>query len=372
MNNLILINLNTTWNIYNFRLSLIQELQKNGFKIAALAPRDNYTSKLEEIGVKCFHIKLNPKGTNPISDLRLVYQYYKIFKELKPIIILGYTIKPNIYGNIAARLLSISTINNISGLGTLFIKNSFATYIGKFLYKLSLASSAHVFFQNKDDQQLFTKNKLINSKICSIIPGSGVNVEKFDCDRITNSGSKFLFVGRLLSDKGVFEYLDAAVSVLKTYPSKEFLLVGEMDSNNLTALSSNQLKNYTEKHSQIKYLGKTDDIVTLLNSVDVMVLPSYREGLSKSLIEAASMKLPIITTNVPGCKDVVDDMFNGVLCEAKSKNSLEKAIYRTISLTEKERLEFGDNGRNKVINEFSGKIVNKIYLDKINQIINLT
>lgn len=372
MNNLILINLNTTWNIYNFRLSLIQELQKKGFNIGALAPRDSYTSKLEEIGVKCFHIKLNPKGTNPISDLQLVYRYYKIFKELKPIVILSYTIKPNIYGNIAARFLKIPTINNISGLGTLFIKNSFATHIGKFLYKLSLASSTHVFFQNKDDQQLFTKNKLIDSKISSIIPGSGVNIEKFHCDRITNSGSKFLFVGRLLSDKGVFEYLDAAVSVLKTHPNKEFLLVGEMGSNNLTALSSNQLKYYIEKYPQIKYLGKTDDIVTLLNSVDVMVLPSYREGLSKSLIEAGSMKLPIITTNVPGCKDVVDDMFNGFLCEARSKYSLEKAIYRMICLTEKERLEYGVNGRKKATNEFSSKIVNKIYLDKINQIIKLT
>jgi len=371
MNNLILINLNTSWNIYNFRLSLIRELQKNGFKIVALAPRDSYTSKLEEIGVKCFHIKLNLKGTNPITDLYLVYRYYKLFKLLKPNLILSYTIKPNIYGNLAARLLSIPTINNISGLGTLFIKNYFVTYIGKFLYKLSLTSSSHVFFQNKDDQQLFIKNKLINSKISSVIPGSGVNIEKFDCDRITNSGSKFLFLGRLLSDKGVFEYLDAAVSILKTHPNKEFLLAGDMSSNNLTVLSSNQLKNYIKNYPQIKYLGKTDDIVTLLNSVDVMVLPSYREGLSKSLIEAASMKLPIITTNVPGCKDVVDDMFNGFLCQVKSKHSLEKAMYSMINLSEKERLKYGLNGREKVINEFSGEIVNKIYLDKINKIINL-
>lgn len=369
MNNLILINLNTTWNIYNFRLSLIQELQKKGFKIAALAPRDRYNCKLEELGVECFHINLNPKGTNPISDLRLVYQYYKIFKELKPIIILGYTIKPNIYGNIAARLLSISTINNISGLGTLFIKNSFATYIGKFLYKLSLASSTHVFFQNKDDQQLFIENRLVKSGITSLIPGSGVNVEKFHCHRNKNKGIKFLFVGRLLGDKGVFEYLKAAVSVLKTHPEKEFLLVGELGSSNKTTMSKKQLEDFTNNYPQIKYLGKTDNIVSLLQSVDVMVLPSYREGLSKSLIEAASMKLPIITTNVSGCKEVVDDMFNGVLCEVKSKNSLEKAIYRMISLTEQERLEFGIKGREKVINEFSVEIVNKIYIDKINKII---
>jgi len=369
MKNLILINLNSAWNIYNFRISLIQSLQENGYKVVGVAPHDNYVDKLEDIGVKCFHVNLNPKGTNPITDLYLVYQYYKLFKLVKPDLILSFTIKPNIYGNLAARLLNIPTINNISGLGTLFIKTSFATYIGKLLYKFSLAFSTHIFFQNKDDKQLFIRNKLINPKISFIIPGSGVNVEKFHCDRITNSGSKFLFVGRLLSDKGVFEYLDAAVSVLKTHPNKEFLLVGEMGSNNLTAMSSNQLKNYTEKYPQIKYLGKTDNIVTLLNSVDVMVLPSYREGLSKSLIEAAAMKLPIITTNVPGCKDVVVDGFNGFLCEVKSKKSLEKAIYKLISLTDNQRLRFGINGREKVVNEFSSVIVNSYYIKRINKIL---
>lgn len=370
MKNLILINLNSAWNIYNFRISLIKSLQENGYKVVGVAPHDNYIDKLEDIGVQCFHVNLNPKGTNPMTDLNLVYQYYKLFKLIKPDLILSFTIKPNIYGNLAAKLLNIPTINNISGLGTLFIKTSFATYIGKFLYKISLASSTHIFFQNKDDKQLFIRNNLINPEISSIVPGSGVNIEKFSNHRIKNEALKFLFVGRLLSDKGVFEYLDAAVSVLKIYPNREFLLVGEMGSNNLTALSSVQLKKYTEKYPQIKYLGKTDNIVTLLDSVDVMVLPSYREGLSKSLIEAAAMKLPIITTNVPGCKDVVVDGFNGFLCEVKSKKSLEKAIYKLINLTDKQRLRFGINGREKVINRFSSDIVNKIYLDKINEIIN--
>ena len=368
----ILINTNTSWNIYNFRLGLIKSLVAAGHEVIALAPKDDYVSSLEACGISCYNIKLNVKSTNPIKDLYLILQYYIKIKVLKPDVILSYTIKPNIYGNIAARLLKIPTINNISGLGTLFIKTSFATYVAKLLYKLSLASSANVFFQNKYDQQLFIENKLVKSGIASLIPGSGVNVKKFHCQRNKNKGLKFLFVGRLLGDKGVFEYLNSAVSVLKTHPEKEFLLVGELGSSNKTTISKEQLEDFTNNYPQIKYLGKTDNILALLKSVDVMVLPSYREGLSKSLVEAASMELPIITTNVPGCKDVVEDMFNGFLCEVKSKKSLEKAIYRMISLTEKERLEFGDNGRNKVINEFSGKIVNKIYLDKINQIINIT
>jgi glycosyltransferase involved in cell wall biosynthesis len=367
----IIISLNTTWNIYNFRLNLIKELQNLGHNIAALAPVDEYVSKLEEINVSCYNVSLNPRGTNPLKDIGLVYQYYKLFSELKPDVVFSFTIKPNVYGNLAARILNIPTINNISGLGTLFIKMSFTSHIGKLLYKLSLSSSSHVFFQNSDDKQLFIENKLVKPNTASTIPGSGVDIDKFSFNRTKNEGNKFLFVGRLIADKGVLEYLDAAVSVLKEHPHKEFLLVGELGYNNKTALSEKQLENYTSNYIQIKYLGKTDDIVSLLKSVDVMVLPSYREGLSKSLIEAAAMNLPIITTNVPGCRDVVEDEFNGFLCEPKSKYSLEKAINKVLNLTENERLEFGLNGREKVINKFSSKIVNKIYLDKINEIKNL-
>ena len=368
MNNLILINLNTTWNIYNFRLSLIKSLQANGYIVAALAPNDNYVAKLEKLGVKCFHISLNAKGTNPFRDIYLVYKYYKIFKQLKPTVILSYTIKPNIYGNIAAKLLNISTINNISGLGTLFVKTSLATYIGMFLYKLSLASSAHVFFQNKDNQQLFIKNKLVKSSITSIIPGSGVNIQKFSCVRNKNEGNKFLFVGRLIADKGVFEYLDAAVSVLQKYPEKEFLLVGELGYNNKTALSQEQLDNYINKYPQIKYLGKTNDIVSLLKSVDVMILPSYREGLSKSLIEAAAMSLPIITTEAPGCRDVVKVNHNGFLCKIKSSICLSDVIKKIINLEPDKRLQMGLNGRKIVKENFEETIVINHYLKALKSI----
>ena len=366
----IIISVNTVWNIYNFRLELIKSLISEGHEVIALAPKDDYVYNLEACGIKCYNIKLNSKGTNPLRDLGLIFQYHKLFNKIKPDIILSYTIKPNIFGNIAARILHIPTINNISGLGTLFIKTSFTTYIAKLLYRLSLAFSSHIFFQNIDDQQLFIETKLVKSNSASIIPGSGVDINKFSFKRTKNKGNSFLFVGRLITDKGVIEYLDAAVSILKTHPNKEFFLVGEMGYNNRTALSQELLDMYTKKYSQIKYLGKTDDIVSLLNSVDVMVLPSYREGLSKSLIEASAMSLPIVTTNVPGCRDVVEHEFNGFLCEVKSKKSLEKAICRLINLTEKERLEFGFNGREKIINEFSSIIVNKIYSDKIKMILN--
>jgi glycosyltransferase involved in cell wall biosynthesis len=367
----ILININTTWNIFNFRLSLIKELQNNGHEIIAVAPKDKYVDELEAIGVKCFNIKLKPQGTNPIIDLNLIIQYYKLFKIIKPDIVLSYTIKPNVYGNFALCLLGIPVINNISGLGTVFIKNSFTTSIVKFLYKLILRSSTHVFFQNEKDQNLFIKLNIIKFHKCSVIPGSGVNVEKFNCERTKNPGNKYLFVGRLISDKGVIEYLESAVSIIKYYPNKEFLLCGELDYDNKTAISIKELKYYTDNYSQIKYLGKTDNIVKLLSEIDVMVLPSYREGLSKSLIEAAAMSLPIITTNVPGCKEVVEDGLNGFLCELKSRKSLENAILKMINLSNDKRLQMGLNGRLKIINTFTDEIVNNIYLNKINKILKI-
>lgn len=364
----ILISLNTSWNIYNFRVALIKALHSNGHEVFALAPKDEYMVRLEALGIKCIPIKINPKGINPFTDIYLIRNYYSVFKRLQPDIILSYTIKPNIYGNIAARILHIPVINNISGLGTLFIKTNIISYIGKLFYKFSLKFGSHVFFQNQNDRNLFIKEKLVTASKSSVIPGSGVNTTFFNSSKTSNSGNRFLFVGRLIKDKGVVEYLEASVSILKSHPEKEFLLVGEIGCKNNTALEKTDLEYYLNMSSQIKYLGKTDDIKSLLSSVDIMVLPSYREGLSKSLLEAAAMKLPIITTDVSGCREVVLDGFNGLLCAPKSKLSLEQVMLDMISLPEKTRHSMGVNGRLKVIEEFSDTIVINTYLDRIKTI----
>ena len=364
----ILISINTFWNIYNFRVELINALQSKGHEVIALAPKDAYAAKLEALGVKCVNINMNQQSINPFRDLKLIRDYHSIFKTIQPDLILSYTIKPNIYGNLAARMLSIPTINNISGLGTLFIKKTIVSYIGRLLYKIGLASSSHVFFQNNEDRQLFLKYKLIKPTKNSVIPGSGVDTTYYKSNRTTNLGNRFLFVGRLIRDKGVIEFLDAALKILQTYPHKQFFLIGELDCNNKTALNKSNLDYYLNQSSQIQYLGKTDDIKSILSEVDVMVLPSYREGLSKSLIEAAAMSLPIITTDVPGCREVVEHKFNGILCQAKSTSSLENAILEMILLSNETRHFMGLNGRLKVIDTFSNTIVIKTYLQKIKNI----
>jgi len=364
----IIISLNTTWNIYNFRLELIKVLQSKGHEVVALAPKDAYVEKLKVLGVKCININMNQQGINPFRDLKLIRDYYSIFKMIQPDLILSYTIKPNIYGNLAAKILAIPTINNISGLGTLFIKKTIVSYIGRLLYKIGLASSSHVFFQNNEDRQLFIKYKLIKPTKNSVIPGSGVDTTYFKSNRTNNLGNRFLFVGRLIRDKGVIEFLEAALKILQTYPDKQFLLIGELDCNNKTAFNKSSLDYYLNQSSQIQYLGKTDDIKSILSEVDVMVLPSYREGLSKSLIEAASMSLPIITTDVPGCREVVEHKFNGILCQAKSMSSLENAILEMILLSNETRHSMGLKGRLKIIDTFSNTIVIKTYLQQIKYI----
>ena len=349
----IIIIVNTSWNILNFRIELLKKLINCGHEIIAVAPYDSYVKQIESFGIKCINININQQGTNPIKDMMLIFNYLKIFQLNKPDLILAYTIKPNLYGNIAAGILRIPVINNISGLGTLFIKTNFISYIAIFLYKFSLKFSSHVFFQNNFDMNMFLSKKLTSSSRSSVVPGSGVDVDFFKCHRKKNRAKRFLFVGRLLKDKGIIEYLESALIVLKIFPKTEFLLVGELGYNNITSISSSELNNYLNKSSQISYLGKTDDLVAVYESADVMVLPSYREGLSKALIEAGSMCLPIITTDVPGCKDVVVDNYNGYLCKVKSVEDLSCKIIKMIKNSEEDRLLMGVNSRQYVVENFS-------------------
>jgi glycosyltransferase involved in cell wall biosynthesis len=365
----IIISINTTWNIFNFRVGLIKALQSQGHQIIALSPKDEYVERLEEMGVQHIPVKIDQKGINPIRDLNLIKQYHIIFKSIRPDLILSYTIKPNIYGNLAAKRLKIPTINNISGLGTLFINSNIITsYIGKLLYKIGLSSSKHVFFQNQEDQALFIQSRFTSDKNSSLIPGSGVNIKHFKCSRITNKGKRFLFSGRLIGDKGIFEYLEAAIIVLKKFPDVEFILAGEIGANNKTAISEDNINGYIEKYSQFKYLGKSDNMLDLLKTIDVMVLPSYREGLSKSLLEAGAMKIPIITSDVPGCRDIVTHGYNGFLCKVKSVDSLARIMEEIIEITEETRLQMGLNGRINVEQYFSEEKVIKHYLNEINKL----
>lgn len=368
--NRIVLTSNTSWNLWNFRRGLINSLITSGNEIYLVSPRDSSVEALKGLGVIHYPIEMNQKGTNPLQDIKLINDYKRIFEEINPAIVLSFTIKPNIYSSIVANKLRIPIINNISGLGTIFIKKSISTIIGYLLYLVSVKHSSWVFFQNTDDAKLFLQLKLTSNLRSSVIAGSGVNTSEFNYKRTDNPGLTYLFVGRLIGDKGIKELMEAIHSISLTSSNVRFLIVGELGPNNKTAISRKDFEEFLEDHSCVEYLGKQDNMVPIYAKADVMILPSYREGLSKSLIEACAMSLPVITTDVPGCRDVVQEGFNGFLCEPRSVQSLVNRIEEMIMLTQEQRLTLGKNGRYIAESKYSEELVINSYLKRIHSLLN--
>lgn len=353
--------INTSWNIYNFRVGLLKALENEGYKIIVIAPYDDYSKKLEALGFEYHEIKMNNKGTNPLEDMHLLWNFYTLYKKLKVDALLQYTIKPNIYGSLAARLLGIPVISNISGLGTVFLDDGFSSKVAKVLYKIALLRVKKVFYQNKHDRDLFIATKLVDEKKTDVLAGSGINTQIFKPKMLGPKDKRnitFLFIARLLKDKGILEYIEASREISKTKNVQCYIL-GAYYPGNPTAISEETM-NMWEKEGVVRYLGVSDDVASHIASVDCVVLPSYREGLSRVLLEAAAMAKPLITTNVPGCKEVVDDEMTGYLCEVKNDKSLLESMYKMYDLSEEERMQMGEKGRQKVIQEFDEKyVINK-------------
>jgi len=357
--------INTSWNIYNFRLGLIDALQEAGYHVVAVAPRDVYTEKIERHGIDYHAIEMHNKGTNPFEDLKLIYDFWKRYKEIDADVILHYTIKPNIYGSIAAWMLGIPVINNISGLGTVFLREGFSSKIARLLYRIALKIPKKVFFQNRYDRNLFIEKGLVAAQKSDLLPGSGIDTHKFK-PRSQNCKHKkvirFLFIGRLLKDKGLEEFVYAAKKV-SSHVAK-FYVLGEYYPGNPTAITPKTMHQWEEEHT-IEYIGASDDVASVLAQYDCIVLPSYREGLSRVLLEAASMEKPIITTNVPGCREVVEHGVNGYLCKPRDIDSLAEQMENMIHLSQEKCREMGKRGREKVMHEFEEKLVIDKYREAI-------
>lgn len=363
----IIISINTSWNIYNFRSGLIKGLQKEGHEVIAVAPNDDYSEKIQkELGVKFHSITIDNKGSNPFKDIKLIFDYKKLFKRIKPDVILQYTIKPNIYGSIAAKSLNIPTINNVSGLGTIFINtNSITSKIGILLYKYAFRSPKKVFFQNIDDKQLFINNNLVKENITDILPGSGVDLNKFQYSpKKKERKIIFLMVSRVLIDKGIVEYVNAAKEILSKYQNIEFQLLGNHD-NSKGSIPRVDFQNWIDE-GVINYLGTTDDVAKYIKLSDCVVLPSYREGTPKTLLESLAIGRPIITTNVPGCKETVIERENGYLCEVKNKKDLVAKIELFLQDEESKWKSMSLKSRNLAEIKFDEKLVINKYIEELN------
>jgi glycosyltransferase involved in cell wall biosynthesis len=359
--------INTAWNIYNFRAGLIKFLQKKGCEVIAIAPTDNYVEPLKAFGVDFYHLPIEAKGTNPVTDFISVFKIVAVYKKVKPDIILHYTVKPNIYGTFAAKILGIPCISNVSGLGFLFIDKTIASTIGKWLYKLAFYFPKKVFFQNNEDETLFIKNGLVNKKITEVLPGSGINLDTYKPVEKTKTDSfVFLVIARLLINKGLREYAEAAYLLKKKYPDKkmEFWLIGFKESDPKIGIPEVELNEW-QKNGSIIYLGHSDNVKEFISKADCMVLPSYREGTSRTLLESIAMGKPIVTTNVPGCKEVVIEAENGFLCEAKNSNSLLLALEKTLLLPSETLHLLGKKSRAIAESKYDENIVFEKYWNAI-------
>lgn len=367
----LLLSANTSWNIVNFRAGLARELLSHGFKVAAATPCDAHTTKIEEIGFRHMPLVIDNKGTNPLRDVILFLRYLDLMRRDKPRVYLSWTIKPNIYGSLAAHILRIPVICNISGLGTTFLHDGWLTRFVKLLYRIALSRSEVVFFQNRQDFDLFIESRLIRPEQGRLLPGSGIDLDRFApaaiAPREADGGPVFILVARLLWDKGIREYVEAARQVKIRIPQARFRLLGFLDVENRTAVPRQMVQNW-EREGVIEYLGQTNDVRPYIADADCVVLPSYREGTPRSLLEAAAMARPLIATDVPGCRDVVDDGVNGWLCKAKDIGDLADKMLRFAETPDEERLKMGRQSRLKAERQFNERIVVDAYLTAIDQI----
>ena len=355
---------NTCWYIYNFRLNTIRQLISKGYFVYVIAPVDEYTKRLTELGVTHIDIYIDQGGTNPLNDFRTLISFYKIYSSrIKLHVVLNFTPKNNIYSTVAAYFNGIKVINNIAGLGLIFINQGLMARVVLSLYRISQRFADKVFFQNDDDKTAFLENRIISESIADRLPGSGVDLDRFKFSPADNQNKTvFILVARMLYDKGVGHYVEAARYLKGKYGDRvEFKLLGFLDSKNPSAITSEQMDSWV-KEGVVNYLGTSDCVESIVSEVDCVVLPSYyREGVPRSLLEAASMGKPIITTDSVGCRETVQHGINGYLCAPQSTESLIEMLDRFIKLQPEDRVSMGLASREKAEKEFDENIILEKY-----------
>ncbi|WP_139925470.1 glycosyltransferase family 4 protein [Hymenobacter sp. DG01] len=362
--------INTSWNIWNFRRSLVQALQAAGHEVLAIAPPDDYSARLEtELGCRFVPILMENKGTNPVKDAQLTRRFYRLYRRERPDVVLHYTIKPNIYGTIAARLAGIPSVNNVSGLGTVFIVKNFVSRVALGLYRFAFKFPKRVFFQNDDDRQLFLEHGLVEKRITDVLPGSGIDTHRFRPAPTFERHEPFTFlmIARVLYEKGVEEYFEAARRVREAAPGTRVQLLGGIDESGGVGVKRAVFEQWLQA-GHVEYLGTSDDVAAHIRQADCVVLPSYREGTPKTLLEAAAMGKPIVTTDVPGCRETVVDGQNGLLCEVRNAPDLADKMLRVLRLPAPELEQMGRAGRRLAEQKFDERIVLNKYLQVVQEV----
>lgn len=372
MKNIALIS-NTSWYVYNFRKGLLKKLVDEGYNVFAIAPSDKFIPEIEALGCKYVELRyINNQGKNPLQDIMLTLELRKILTANHIQCCLFFTPKINIYGSIAIKFTGIKALATINGLGFVFNEDQpkWLKLTVKKLYNIAFKKLEAVFFQNEEDKAFFIKIKIITgNQNVSVVRGSGVNITEFNKKVSFNNSEKLVFLlsARLLKEKGLYEYFEAAKELKKKFTFVTFALLGP-PADNPSAVSLDIINDF-HKQGIIDYWGVSDDMSNTLEKVDVMVLPSYyREGVPRVLIEGLSKGLPIITTNNVGCRETVDDLKNGYLIPIKDTTSLKSAIEKMINIQPEERFAMSKHSRQKAIAEFDESLNHQEYLRVISNL----
>ena len=361
----IIISSNTAWNLANFRKPVIEAFVAAGHEVIAAAPADGHERKLEAMGARFRSLAMRGAGTSPVEDVRLLRAYVTMFRSERPAMFLGFTSKPNIYGSLAARFTGVPTIATISGLGSAFLGGGVLEQVLLRLYRVALGGARAIVFQNPSDRDLFIARGIARPDQARLVAGSGIDLAHFQpAPMEEHDDLRFLLIGRLLLDKGIAEFVEAARIVRCSFPAARFQLLGGPGGDNPSAVAQADIARWSAE-SIVELLGAKDDVRPQIAAADCIVLPSYREGLPRSLLEGAAMARPLVASDVPGCRDVVEDGINGYLCEVKSAQSLASAMIRIAASSPAERAAMGAAGRRKVTVEFDQRLVADAYLAEI-------
>ncbi len=361
----ILVLTNNAGGLYSFRAELLEAFVRRGYCVFFCVPEkddDIWVRRLQELGCVHIHAPMNRRGVNPFDDIKLVRWYKRVIDETVPDVILTYTVKPNVYGSYVSASARVPIILNVTGLGSSLQSGKLSVLV-KWMYKYACRQASVVFFQNTANRDWFLANRLVEPGKIRLVPGSGVNLEKFRPVEKTSRDDKvrFLLIGRIMRDKGIEEYLGAAEEIRRRYPRTEFQIVGPYEDETYYPR--------IEDSDAVRYLGFSEDVREQIREADCIVHPSYHEGMSNVLLEAAAMGKPLLASNIPGCREIIDHGENGFLFEPRSIKDLVEKLEMFLGLDRSEWVRMGLKAREKVEREFDRNIVVNAYLQAIEDVI---
>jgi glycosyltransferase involved in cell wall biosynthesis len=357
----ILILANSDSGLYEFRRELLERLLKE-HEVYISLPYGDMIPKMQAMGCVFIDTAVNRRGQNPITDLKLLMQYKKIIKTVEPDAVLTYTIKPNVYGGIACRMLRVPYLTNITGLGSAFEREGLLKEAALRLYKRALKKASCVFFQNEENREYFCRKKVVSGHHL-LIPGSGVNLEHYGLlEYPAGDQVHFLFIGRLMKDKGIEHYLEAAEHIRGKYPFTAFHILGSCEQD-----YEGRLKECMDR-GVVTYHGRQEDVRAFHKFSSCTIHPSYSEGMSNVMLESAACGRPVIASNISGCKEIIDEGVNGYLFEKKNSRDLIVKVERFLALEPEARRKMGLAGRKKVERCFNRQLVIDAYIKELRKL----